>query len=206
VDCDGREMTSLVSDTAQLQVNFAPLDQPLGRRISVIGGGGKTTLARAISVKLGLPFVELDALHWLPGWVESDAESFKAKVSAALEAAPDGWVVDGNYGSKMGGFVLGQTDTVVWVNMPWRVMFWRVLRRSFQRAWDKQLICGENRESWRQTLSTNSLWWWHIMHRKQYNTRDQRVLPLVRSGVPVIDIASPRDLNRFYEVQGLVRS
>jgi hypothetical protein len=43
------------------------------------------------------------------------------------------------------------------------------------------------------------------MHRRQYATRDQRVLPLVTPGVPIINIASPSELNRFYEAQGLVR-
>ena len=189
----------------QLQVNFVPLEHPLGRRISVIGGGGKTTLSHALGRKLSLPFIELDAIHHLPNWVERDAESFRLKVSEALEAAPGGWVVDGSYAGKLEGLVFGKADMIVWVNMPWRVMFWRVLKRSVQRAWDKQLICGENTESWRQMFSRNSLLWYHIKTRKLYPGRLQRILPFVAPGVPVINISSARELNRFYEVQGLVR-
>ena len=121
-----------------------------------------------------------------------------------MREASDGWVVDGNYG-RLRDQVLEQADTVVWLNLPWRVMLWRVLKRTFRRAWDKQQICGENTESWRQVLSTKSLWWWYIAHRKQLITRVERMLPLVPAGVPVINIKSAWELNRFYEVQGLVR-
>jgi adenylate kinase family enzyme len=40
------------------------------RRVSVVGnsGSGKTTVARAISDRLGLPHLELDGIYHQPGW------------------------------------------------------------------------------------------------------------------------------------------
>ena len=171
-----------------------------------MGGGGKTTLARALAAKLGLPFVELDVLFWKPGWVESDPGELEVKVAAAIAAAPDGWIVDGNYWTRLRDLVVGQADTVIWVNMPWRVMFWRISLRALRRATDRRPICGENYESWRHTfLSRKSLLWWHIKNRRRYNRAEERMLPMVPSGVPLIDLASPRDLKRFYTLQGLRR-
>jgi ATPase subunit of ABC transporter with duplicated ATPase domains len=40
------------------------------RRIAVIGngGGGKSTLARALGQRLRIPVHEVDEVQWLPGW------------------------------------------------------------------------------------------------------------------------------------------
>jgi len=44
----------------------------VGRRVAVYGqtGSGKTTVAARIARCLGVPHIELDAIHWLPGWAE----------------------------------------------------------------------------------------------------------------------------------------
>jgi hypothetical protein len=60
-------------DAIERSLTFVPLDHFPGRRIAVVGDGGKSTLARALSAKTGLPYIEMDALHWNPGWVESTA-------------------------------------------------------------------------------------------------------------------------------------
>src|SRR5919108_416694 len=87
-------------------------------KIAVVGtsGSGKTTVARALARRLGVPHVELDALFHGPGWTETPAEEFRRRVASATGAS--GWVVDGNYDSKLGDLVLGRGDTVVWLDMP----------------------------------------------------------------------------------------
>ena len=41
------------------------------RRVLVIGcgGAGKSTFARELGARTGLPVVHLDRLYWKPGWV-----------------------------------------------------------------------------------------------------------------------------------------
>ena len=56
----------------------------LGERIAVIGngGGGKTTLSRALGAALGLPHVEVDEIQFGPRWERVPAD----EVAAELEA------------------------------------------------------------------------------------------------------------------------
>jgi len=58
-------------------------------------GAGKTRLARRLAGALGVPLVELDALHHLPGWEPIDPGQFMDVVSEL--AAAEAWVIDGNY-------------------------------------------------------------------------------------------------------------
>jgi adenylate kinase family enzyme len=184
---------------------FVPLDHPLGRQINVRGGGGKTTLAKAIAQKKTLSFIELDAIQWLPNWEERDRADFGDKTSQAIQDADGAWVVDGNYSGYIGDLVVKEADMVVWLNLPWRVMFWRVVKRSIVRAWDKRKICGDNTESWRKLFSRDSLWWWYIANRKRLISRGTRFLPLISVGIPVIEITTTRELDRFYEIHNLDR-
>ena len=77
-----------------------PQDTTMKRRILIIGnsGGGKSTLARQLGAKLGLPVIHLDVLFWKPGWVESGDVEFREAVAAALSTPA--WICDGNFGSN----------------------------------------------------------------------------------------------------------
>ena len=86
-----------------------------------------------------------------------------------------------------------------------QVLMWRTIKRSGQRAWDRQQICGDNTESWRQFFSIRSLWWFHLRNRAKYNSREARLAELLPSDTPVIRLTTPAELNRFYETQGLAR-
>ena len=73
---------------------------------------------RALSARLGVPFVELDALHHLPQWQVRDIEDFRAVVDIAL--AGQAWVVDGNYHSKLGDRARFHITFASWPNSSMR--------------------------------------------------------------------------------------
>ena len=178
----------------------------LRRKILVAGHGGKTTLARALAADLDLPYIELDAIFWLPDWIERTREDFRERVQKALDANPGGWVADGNYGTALEGMLVRQAETVIYVNMPWGLMFWRTFWRAVARALDRRLICGENVESWRHTfMSRDSLLCYLIKNRRNYQGGRTERLRGWAEGAQMIELEGRAALNRFYAERGLVR-
>jgi len=100
------------------------------RRVLIVGnsGGGKSTLARALGAKLGLPVIHLDVLFWKTGWVESDDDEFRARVAEALQAPA--WIADGNFGGTW-DLRMPMADTIVWIDQPRLLCLWRAIRRVF---------------------------------------------------------------------------
>ncbi len=90
-------------------------------------GSGKTTLARRLGARHGLPAFHLDHAYWRPGWVEAGPDAFRAEVEriAALPA----WIVDGNYLGTIGPR-LAVADRVIYLDQPAWLCTARVLRRT----------------------------------------------------------------------------
>ena len=71
------------------------------KRIMIIGcgGAGKSTLARQLGEKTGLPVVHLDKLFWRPGWEHISRDEFDALHREALMG--EKWILDGNFDRTM---------------------------------------------------------------------------------------------------------
>jgi adenylate kinase family enzyme len=98
------------------------------RRIIIVGdsGSGKSTLGQWLARELRVPFIELDALFHLPEWGVPEDAAFQALVADAIAAAPDGWVIAGNYFSRIQEVSWPLADTVIWLDFPLRVTMPRV--------------------------------------------------------------------------------
>ena len=142
-------------------------------RIAVAGspGSGKSTLAGELAGRLGVPHVELDALHWDPGWTAAPREVFRQRADAALP--PDGrWVVDGNY-RAVRDISWGRADTLLWLDYPFPLVFWRLARRCIWRGIARVELYNGNRESlWTHLFTRESLFLWllqtHWRYRREY--------------------------------------
>jgi len=178
----------------------------LGRTILVAGQGGKSTLARALAADLGLPCIELDSIFWLVDWEQRSYEDFRVEVQAAIDGNPGGWVIDGNYASALEGLVAKQAETVVYVNMPWRVMYWRIFWRSLRRSRTREVLWNGNVEGWRDNLlSRESLLWTLLKRRKTFiGTRSERLREWA-GDARFIELDGRRALEEFYVERGLVR-
>jgi adenylate kinase family enzyme len=167
-------------------------------RISVVGtsGSGKTTFAGKLAKVLGIPHIELDALHWESGWTPAPRDVFRSRVREAVGAAC--WVVDGNYGNDAQDLVWERVDTVVWLNYSFPVTIYRIVSRTLIRLVTREKCCNGNRESWRLALSRDSIIWWALRtyHRRRAEY-PARLATVEQRDAQIIRPHSPREADRW---------
>jgi shikimate kinase len=172
---------------------------PAIQRIAVVGtsGTGKTTLARQLSARLRLPHVELDALHWDPGWVPTPAEIFVGRAETALGG--DTWVVDGNY-PEVRDLIWRRADTIVWLDYSLALTMWRLTLRTFRRVATREVLWNGNRERDLSAhfFSRDSIFLWAL---RTYGLRRREYPALLESSsyahLRAVRLRSPRATNAW---------
>jgi adenylate kinase family enzyme len=165
-------------------------NEHVGRRFSIAGisGSGKSTVGRAVAERLGLRYVELDALVHGPNWTEATDGELRTRIDEAINGT-DGWVVDGNYRRKIGGHVLERADTLVWLDLPLRVCLARAGRRTLSRIRNREVLWNGNRETIRDTfLARDSLFAWAIRSHRANRTQ----IPEYRAANPHLNVVHLR--------------
>ena len=102
------------------------------KRIHIIGGSasGKTTLARKIGTRLGIPFYDLDEVGYEGGFGAKRPRDVRISDLESITIQPT-WVTEG--GSVLWTEMLLQTaDTIVWLDLPWRIRRWRIITRHIK--------------------------------------------------------------------------
>ena len=85
-------------------------------RVMIIGcgGAGKSTLARKLGEKTGLPVVHLDQIWWEPGnWQHLQKPEFDVRLMVELEKPR--WILDGNFDRTMAERIR-YCDTVIYLD------------------------------------------------------------------------------------------
>lgn len=78
-------------------------------------GSGKSTFARALAAKTGLPLYYLDMMYWNTDRTTKPKEEFRAALRETV-ALPE-WIIDGNYGSTL-EVRMEACDTVIFLDYP----------------------------------------------------------------------------------------
>jgi adenylate kinase family enzyme len=178
-------------------------------RIVITGtsGAGKTTLARALSARLALPHIELDAVNWQPGWRDLDRHDqpeFIRRVAAAITA--EHWVADGNYASVR-DMLWRRATHLVWLDYERPVIMVRVIARSLHRVVTRrELWMGTgNREQWRHLVKPSHpiRWAWSTWRSRREATA-ARVKQSEYSHLEVLRLRRPGETART--IDALIRS
>jgi adenylate kinase family enzyme len=133
---------------------LGPGDPLPGRpsRILVAGasGAGKTTLARRVSLVLGVRHVEIDALFHGPDWVPRPG--FQDDV-ARFAASPE-WVTEWQY-EQVRPLLAERADLLVWLDLPRARVMTQVLRRTLRRRLLREPLWNGNVEPPLRTFLTD---------------------------------------------------
>jgi adenylate kinase family enzyme len=168
--------------------------EPAGaRRILVYGvtGSGKSTAAKRIARRTGLPLTLADELTWQPGWVPVDEGRQRELFTAVV--ARDRWVLDTAYAAWL-DIVLPRVDLIVALDYPRWFSLQRLVRRTVMRSIDKRPICNGNTQSLRGLYAPDSIVRWHFRTFAE-KRRMMRHWAEGSDGPPVVMVRKAKDLD-----------
>lgn len=89
----------------------------IGHRILILGcpGSGKSTFARALGERTGLPLIHLDNVWWRADGTHISREEFDRALAELL--AGEKWIMDGDY-SRTYEVRIRASDTVIFLDYP----------------------------------------------------------------------------------------
>lgn len=139
------------------------------QRIIIIGcgGAGKSTLARQLGEKTGLPVVHLDQIWWSPGnWQHMDREEFDARLMAEMEKPR--WILDGNFNRTLEAR-LQKCDTVIYLDYPRLVCLKNWLGRVIQNWGHARIDMAEGCAEWFDPEMAKWIWNFNKKNRAHYH-------------------------------------
>ena len=167
------------------------------KRILIYGvtGSGKTTLAKRLSDRTGIPWHSVDDLTWEPEWVQVPIPEQTRRIESICSG--DTWILDTAYGHWL-SVPLERADLIVALDYPRTLSMWRLLKRTIARIVDKRLICNGNRESLKLMLSRDSILIWHF---KSFRRKHDRISQWAStdSNRTIVRILTPTQLENWIQ-------
>ncbi len=141
------------------------------KRILIIGnaGSGKTTFAKKLQEKTGIPLMHLDKTYWTGNWEHIAKNEFDNILQEELEKAE--WIIDGNFNRTL-PHRLKYCDTVFYFDIPTITCLWGVTKRIIKSYGKTRSDMGGNCPEYfdKQKLSLyRNVIQFKKQHSKEYN-------------------------------------
>ena len=137
-------------------------------RVMIIGcgGAGKSTLARKLGEKTGLPVVHLDLIWWERGnWNHLEKPEFDQRLLAEMEKPR--WILDGNFNRTIEAR-LAVCDTVIYLDYPRLVCLKNWLGRVIQNWGHARADMAEGCSEWFDPEMAKWIWKFNKQNRSRY--------------------------------------
>jgi adenylate kinase family enzyme len=164
------------------------------KKILVIGnsGSGKTTFAKELAEKTGLPLVHLDKIFWCGEWAHISRDEFDSILKKELQK--NEWIIDGDF-SRTLPHRLKCADTVFYLDLPTITCLWgatvRVLKNFGKTRFDMGGNCPERFDKHKINLYKAI-----ISYNKLRRTECYKMLSEQRN-IKIIIFKSRRQINSF---------
>ena len=167
----------------------------IGSRIVITGmaGAGKSTLARALAGKTGLPLIHLDLYSWKPGWIR--VEEHKLLETQRELFAGEKWIVDSNDVDKY--LLLSRADTLVVLDVHWRTCAWRAFKRGIRRPAGTRLPEGCEESLLQRLGDEGGIVWRNWRHRDTIRRRELGLAEVCEPHMVVHVLHSPEEVAAF---------
>ena len=126
-------------------------------KIAILGlsGSGKSTLAKQLGSFYHAPVLHLDAVHFLPGWVERVPGEEEQLVTSFLDTHSS-WVMDGNYTKTCYARRLEEADQIIVLAFNRFLCLWRVIRRWWA---NRGAVRDSSAPGCMEKIDAEFVWW-----------------------------------------------
>ncbi|MEZ5856652.1 MAG: AAA family ATPase [Hyphomicrobiaceae bacterium] len=138
---------------------MAPETAALQAGTMIIGnsGSGKSTLAQQLAVRMGLPVVALDDVHWDGADYRMKRDEGAARMLIGNAALRPRWIIEGVYG-WLADVALPRATNLIWLDLPWEVCRAGLMQRGLRPGGataDQQALLRWAEDYWTRATSTS---------------------------------------------------